>query len=231
MNSLALAIGIPQYALESSVMQGITTLLDVFDDKELQGGKVDKWMNNYTRLISNIPLPNTIGQVNRVFQDYIMEQKEYKGLDLVAKEKFGGYDAFKRNMWGQKIPVTPTDNIFEKVMYMISPVKQEGWAPDDTSLMIMDLYDKTRDNDILPSTPQDNFTVDNKKVQLNRMQYEEYLELTGAKRLGKLSEVDSKLSEEKKIEKIKDIYRDSQFEAKKEIIGKYFPELKGKIKK
>lgn len=207
---VATILEVPAYSLEQSFLKGTSSFLTAINEK-----RWDYWLTNTFNAVSSVPLPNTLGAINRATREYIPELKgnsirERLG-NVIRSKTFATEDlALKINLWGEPIKQTPEGA--DAWLYQLFDVtKHRQLMVKPESKFIYDLYLKTEDSDVLPSVPSRTLIIKNKKLYLTDKQYEEYLRVIGKGRYEKFHKVleSGKLkdkTDEQKIDYLNDIW-------------------------
>lgn len=171
-NSYKVLPTVLKQVMDLSFMSTTAQMVDAMRD----GQGIQKWATSTTSTIATPLIPNTVATVSKAGQDTKKETRSKDILENITNDfkykLFSGDELpSKITLWGEKVSSAPKgSNKYTYALFDISKAEN----PDENSLgyKIMDLYQKTRDERIIPSQPSNQITIGGKKVPLDGNQYE-----------------------------------------------------------
>ena len=176
-----------KYSIEESFLKGTFSLLEALREGD---DKMRNFAANTLIAMTAVAVPNTVAQVSKVTDPYIRETKE--GPDTSTMDLFvnkfkantfqGGDLPSKVSLWGDKITFVP-NNSNAGVYYFFGQLSPKEITNDPVAYEVFSKYMKTNNSEVLPSLPQQEITLpDKKRVLLTPKEYEEYQVFVGKQR-------------------------------------------------
>jgi hypothetical protein len=224
-NMIASAVEVPSTALEQSFLKGTADLFTAIKDK-----KWDYWLTNWFKAVASIPLPNTLDAMNRATREYMPETKGdslSERLSNVIKNKLWMTKDLPvlRDLWGEKVLQNPEGaNGWLYQMFNVTKLEEIKVKPE--SKLIYELYTRTGSEDVVPSVPKENITINNEPIKLDTRQYEKYLEYVGQERLKLFryyikKDAFKSLKDEAKIKLLEKVWNSGRDIGKQKLIKEY----------
>lgn len=238
--------GMASFALDQSFMAGTSALLEAFKSPDPENAQFQMWAQNMFRVVSAIPVPNTVEALARAKYEFIPELKgdnlgETLGNIWNFKTMQLPHDAqavLKRDMWGEPLARTPLSA--NPYTYQFVDVTRSGRdKPDPFRQKLIELFDKTSSPDVYPSLPNRNMDFMGITVKLTPKDAEKIQEITGRNRREMaeplvMSESWDDMEPWARVYQLRRIYDAAASRAKQEFLSEpqtiqaYFPELIGK---
>jgi hypothetical protein len=213
-------------ALEQSFLQNTNTLIEAVKEGDY---KLDSWLIGTLRSATSIVLPNTLGAINRASRGDMPELRDpdiSKAFLNVLKDKLflTGDLPSKVDLWGNTIKQTPDGGANSYIYHLFDVTKTRNASADPLSYEIFKLWQRTEENDVIPSIPKDVITVDDVKMKLSTKQYEELQKHIGRTRKALVSayinsEEYKSSTDEDRISTLKDLYSEGYEEGKDSFIN------------
>lgn len=237
--------GMASFALDQSFLAGTSTWLEMMKNPDPDSSEFQNGIQNMFRVISAIPVPNTVDAVARAEYEFIPELKgdniwqtmgniwKYKTFQLPEDDR----TAVKRGFWGEKLKRTP-EGANPYVYGMIDISKFGATKPSEFNDRLYRTYKETESPDVYPSMAGRDITVDGVTVKLSPKDAERLQELEGNRRLELaqefvLSDEFESIQPWARVYALKSIYSDANRSARDEflsdpdILERYFGELMG----
>lgn len=212
---LKLSLGSLKSTFDQSFLAGTNQLFNAFQDG---GWAMDKWLISTAGALKAIAIPNTVTQFSNIAGDNLYKDTRDEDVTKAIKNTFkdqlfmGGDLPNKITIWGEPIKKTPEGRsawayqLFDFTKGAPRPENQFGEE-------LYRLWKDSKSNEVIPSAPQRNVTINNEKMNLDAKQYEVLATAVGKARKSLVewylnSDEWKEDSNEVKIDKLKAIYAD-----------------------
>jgi hypothetical protein len=226
--ALASLFPLMKSSLEQSFLTGVNGALTAL----AKGGyEADRWLLNTTTALSAIAIPNTYAAITGAYDENIREIKEptLKDGEKHKKEILNKLKSrittdsglpSKVTLWGEKVSRVPDGKSPLFSLFDLTKSKKYG---GDFGVKLYELYDRTKDGDVLPSAVRGSISLKGNNVKLTPKLKEQYqIEVGQARKLVMESFIGSKnyedMTDADRIETIKRIYK--KVNSKKGYVGK-----------
>jgi len=191
-NTIASFPGMAQFALDQTFMSGVSSLLEaVKNSDETDSTPVQQWISNQFRAVSALAVPNTVEELARTRYKFIPELRGDTTMQTMANMWnfkmtgiVGGAEKVvplvKRGLWGEPLERTPPGT--SPALYNLGITKGGITAPDPFKQRLVELWQKTEDDDVYPTPPNRGFAMAGQSVQLERADLDRLQELVGTAR-------------------------------------------------
>jgi hypothetical protein len=231
------------FGLDQSFLAGVAGFLEVMKEPDPEGSKFQNWANNMFRVVSAIPVPNTMEAIARAQMEYIPELRGDGQL-----ESFGNIWAFKTmqlpeedrqhlkvDLWGDPVKRSPdSSNKFAYQLFDVTRLgrmDKEPWKDE-----IYKVFDQTNHPDAYPNQPTRVLSNSGIFKKLDIADYTDLSRMQGenSKIVAQALAYDPVFQAMEPYEKLvalKESYSEAaataraEFLAKPGIIEKYFPEI------
>lgn len=217
--------------LKNNVFNNTSTLLQAMDG----GGAyfVNKWLRGSTGILENAFDPSWLSTASRISDHY---KADYSAMNLgqqlsaTLKERFWNGDNLPKQItvWGEKRTDAPKGtNPF--LYYYADITKHRNVDTKDFGYNILALYNRTKQDEVIPSRPSKTFQHNNTSIKLDPYQYEEFQTMVGQNRkqlTQALMNTDTwnVIGDEQKVDYLSKIYKSGYSLGKAEFLMKH-PEL------
>jgi hypothetical protein len=172
------------FSLNQTFLKGANDVL-----QSLIRGEGDKWAKGVFGAASSAFIPNTFSAISRSVRDYMPDVQDdsfYKSMENTIRDRFGFAGAMKEiqprvDFWGRPVKQTPEGA--NPVLYNFLDMSKSRDIPNDpVSLEMLHLFHSTGDKEIIPSSPQNSYTIKNTTYGLTPEEYNKYSTLVGKER-------------------------------------------------
>ncbi len=226
LTSTALFGGV-KFLANQSILQGVQGLVGALlkNDERTQ----EKYLDNMSRVLITPLLPNQLDAINRVHQEFITDRKGDTPIETftnVIESKnpinIPENPSYIRDIWGR--PVKRPPDLLGKASNIFYLFKTRVLEDDPATFEIYDIFTRTNDKAVIPSQVGSNFTFNNQTIKLRGDLHEKFQAIVGNIRLETVKDLMqskeySNLTDEKKIDRVKNIYSKSLSLGKKIFIN------------
>ena len=210
------------FTLNQGFAQGAGTLLSAIEEK-----KYSEWSDQTVKtLVTGLAVPNTVYQSFKAGNDYyrnVYTEDQVEQWGNIISERLGNIEdlPIKYDMWGKPIKLTP-EGSNPYVYHVLDIFKTQKVLQDKNTYYVFDLYKKTGDNSVIPTSVKDIMKEEGgvypklnpaQKSELQRIVGEERAKYVEGKKGGALSmknydpNNDSEEYWERQIKKLKSAYK------------------------
>lgn len=170
-----------KYFMSQSIVQSSNTLLEA-----VATGEYDQFGNQMVRTLSSLGVPNQVSQYFRATNDYMRDiytEEDLQTWGNIIKEKTANVEdlPIRYNMWGE--PVTQSPKGSNPYVYqMLDIFRSQKILEDELTYKVFDLFKKTQNTTVIPTSARDFFNEGDFTVKLNKEQKSELTRLVGERR-------------------------------------------------
>jgi len=214
--------------IKNNVFGNTSTLLGAMDGNSYS---TNKWLRGSSNVLMNAFEPSWLSTASRISDNY---KPDYSAMNLkeqmaaTLKERFWKGDDLPKQItvWGEKRADAPKGTN-EFLYYYADITKHRNVDTNDFGYNILALYNKTKEDAVIPSRPQKTVRQNNTSYQLTPKQYEEFQVMVGKNRKQLAQALMSthkynKAKDDEKIKMLKGVYSDGYDIGKLELEFKYF---------
>lgn len=196
-----------QFMMQQSFLQGTSELLQA-----MSTGNFNNLTPQFTKTFSNIGIPNQVSQIYRATNENLRDvytSDKWETLVNVLQERYGDIKDLpkKYNMWGEPIKQSP-EGTNPYIYQMVDIFRTQPVLKDKLTHQVFNLYKKTSDNSVIPSSVKDFYKQGDFNVKLTDLQMSRLSELVGQERKKLATKVMSKYNPQeadmKKLDKLAD---------------------------
>jgi hypothetical protein len=212
---------------EMSLLQGVSKTIKSFESNAITGVGINTALNYAGQFI-----PTIFGQISRTVDDTrrsttgegkgiekqlkTFANKQIAKIPVLSRTLEPMLDEFGREVKTGDLPTRALQNF-------VSPSYIKEMKATKVDKKLLDLYEKTGETSVLPTTPSRYITVDKEKIYFTPAEYTLFAKTDGKTVLNQLKDFMNSgrykyLSDEQKIKKISEIYRLGQQTAKEEFL-------------
>lgn len=210
---------------EMSMLSGLTSVFRSYDQDNYLVGIGTNIVKSY----ANQYVPTALGKIARITDEYERDTTSTKSdtvskaIDSTKNQIMSKIPVFrqmlpvKKDTWGREIksPTLPI-RIFENTL---APYTRKEISNDKVDKYLNNLYDKTKDKDLLPDTISKTLIFDGSTYRYTNEEYNKYKAEFGKSAYDKITKVMNnkafnKLANEEKVDIIDKIYSDCKEEVK-----------------
>jgi len=181
--------GMGNFVMEQSFLAGTQAFLDALSEADPESPALQRWFGSVFRMVSSIPVPNTVEAVARAHYPYIPENRgdnlgetmsnvwRFKTFQMPAE----GGEVLKRDFWGEPIPRAP-EGSDPWLRQLFDVTKTEARGEDPFKQKLIDLYQSTEAPDVYPSMPSRTAYLNGLFVRLTPEDHEQLAETVGRTR-------------------------------------------------
>jgi hypothetical protein len=178
------------YSLNQTFTKGIAGVVDALTQGE---GKAEKLLKNTFSASLSLVAPNELSAISRYISDYtpnLDDPSFRKTLENTVRQRFGmtGDLPVKRGFWGEKVTSTP-EGANPIAYHFFDFTKQRKLPSVPATMEMIRMYEKTRDDRVIPAEVQDKITIKGTSYRLSAKDHERYQELVGGERLNKVNKL------------------------------------------
>ncbi len=189
-------------SLDQSFLTGVNSALQAM---AIGGYEADRWLLNTSSALSATVIPNTYSTAIQAYDDNLREIKEptLKDWEKNKKEILNKLKSrtmldsglpSKVTLWGEKVSRVPDG---KSPLFSLFDVTKSRKYGGDFGVKIYELYDRTKNGDVLPNPIRNSISIKGKNVKLTPKLYEELqIEVGTARKLAAQMIVNSKDWEE-----------------------------------
>jgi FtsZ-interacting cell division protein YlmF len=178
------------YSLNQTFTKGVAGVVDALTQGERKWEKL--FQNTFSASLSLVA-PNELSAISRYISEYtpnLDDPKFMKTMENAVRQRFGmsGDLPVKRGFWGEKITSTP-EGANPIAYHFFDFTKQRKLPSVPATMEIIRLFEKTRDNRIIPAEVEDKITVKGTSYRLSAKDHERYQEIVGGERLNRVNKL------------------------------------------
>jgi hypothetical protein len=178
------------YSLNQTFTKGIAGVVDALTQGE---GKAEKLLKNTFSASLSLVAPNELSAISRYISDYtpnLDDPSFRKTLENTVRQRFGmtGDLPVKRGFWGEKVTSTP-EGANPIAYHFFDFTKQRKLPSVPATMEMIRMYEKTRDDRVIPAEVQDKITIKGTSYRLSAKDHERYQELVGGERLNRVNKL------------------------------------------
>ena len=214
--------------IKNNVFGNTSTLLGALDGSSYN---TNKWLRGSANVLLNSFDPSWLATASKISDHY---KPDYSAMNLkdqmaaTLKERFWKGDDLPKQItvWGEKRTDAPKDT--NPLLYYYADItKHRNVDTKDFGYNILGLYNRTKQDEVIPSRPEKTVRENNTSYQLTPSQYEDFQVMVGKNRkqlTQALMSTDdfNSAKDDEKVKMLKQIYSDGYDIGKLELRFKYF---------
>lgn len=171
--------------IKNNVFGGTSTLINAMN---MGGGYVNSWVRGMLNVGENLVIPADISVFSKAIPENKVDLSQgslYEQIKNDFKNKTFQNEEIpsKISMWGEKVENMNGSSYGGRVMkYLFDVGNTKEVDTNKFGYQLALQYLKTRDTELLPPQPKNNFTYDGNKINLTPKQYEEFQIMVGNQR-------------------------------------------------